>query len=72
MPPTAEEENYAPPMAAEETVGEAAEAAPESAQPAEAEAPEPAAADQEPASGHRVSDLEKEMARLLGEISARR
>jgi hypothetical protein len=35
---------------------------------AEATAP----AEAEPAQGTRVSDLEKEMARLLGEISGRR
>jgi hypothetical protein len=72
VPPTAEEENYAPPMVAEEAVAEAVEPVAESAEVAAAEAPEPATADQEPGSSRRVSDLEKEMARLLGEISGRR
>jgi hypothetical protein len=57
---------------AEEAAGEATEAVAESGEASEAEASEPAAADQDPASSRRVSDLEKEMARLLGEISGRR
>jgi flagellar biogenesis protein FliO len=71
-PPSAEEENYAPPMAAEAPAEEEpaeAESTP-SAEVEMAEATPPA--EPEPAQGTRVSDLEKEMARLLGEISGRR
>ena len=44
----------------------------ESARPAEPHATAPAAADKAPDTSVKVSDLEKEMARLLGEISTSR
>jgi flagellar biogenesis protein FliO len=71
-PPSAEEENYAPPMTAE-APGDDEPVGAESTPPSEVEMAEATApAEAEPAQGTRVSDLEKEMARLLGEISGRR
>lgn len=71
-PPLPEEENYAPPEATGEGAGEVVEIVAESPAIAAAEADEAAAEEPAPAAGTRVSDLEKEMARLLGEISGRR
>ena len=60
------------PLAASEGFAAPAREARESALPAGLPATAPAAADKAPDTSVKVSDLEKEMARLLGEISTSR